>query len=402
MRCPVFANQKAKDPFYLRFFPGWVAIAVLLAFVFAESRPVWADPKTGVPGEEVKKTPVLPPKVLPDPDGQARPEASDAGKTRPEETEGEEQPEETDSGETRTEEDVADRPTPETYKAIPPDWEDPDPASYPPFKGQKIKPYWLDIQAINTGARVRARLFRANGHMIPATLRKAQRVFKDHRSKRQRRVSKRLLAVLYEIQQHYGRPIQLVSGYRKKKRRRRRKGRKRGYGSRHWHGEAADIRVPGVPPEHLAHFIRGRFSKVGVGHYPVSKFVHVDVRKSSYYWIDFSGPGEGQRNRPVEVVRQPKWGSDWTAKTTRLPKKYRPAPKPRAKKKKARAKGRKGKKKTSKSKKRASKRKNKASQSKKKSPKSKGKAPKSKGKASKSKKKRKGRSKAPAKTGKKP
>ena len=33
--------------------------------------------------------------------------------------------------------------------------------------------------------------------------------------------------------------------------------------------------------------------KVGVGYYPNSSFVHLDVRKDrSAFWIDYSGPGE--------------------------------------------------------------------------------------------------------------
>jgi hypothetical protein len=33
----------------------------------------------------------------------------------------------------------------------------------------------------------------------------------------------------------------------------------------------------------------------GVGVYPVSGFVHVDVREHSYFWVDTSGPGRKSR-----------------------------------------------------------------------------------------------------------
>jgi hypothetical protein len=35
-----------------------------------------------------------------------------------------------------------------------------------------------------------------------------------------------------------------------------------------------------------------RFSNVGVGYYPNSVFVHLDVRETSGYWVDYSRPGE--------------------------------------------------------------------------------------------------------------
>ena len=38
---------------------------------------------------------------------------------------------------------------------------------------------------------------------------------------------------------------------------------------------------------------------VGVGIYPTSQFVHVDVRPRSYFWIDNSGPGKRNRERGI-------------------------------------------------------------------------------------------------------
>ena len=43
----------------------------------------------------------------------------------------------------------------------------------------------------------------------------------------------------------------------------------------------------------LRDYLRKTFDKVGVGYYPNSTFVHLDVRKDrSAFWIDYSGPGE--------------------------------------------------------------------------------------------------------------
>jgi hypothetical protein len=38
---------------------------------------------------------------------------------------------------------------------------------------------------------------------------------------------------------------------------------------------------------------------VGVGVYPTSQFVHVDIRPRSYFWVDFSGPRMKNRERGI-------------------------------------------------------------------------------------------------------
>jgi hypothetical protein len=77
------------------------------------------------------------------------------------------------------------------------------------------------------------------------------------------------------------RPIEIVSGYRTRGR----------ASSRHRTGDALDLRVEGVDNEELSNFAR-TLEATGVGYYPNSTFVHVDVRASSAFWIDRSGPGE--------------------------------------------------------------------------------------------------------------
>ncbi len=94
-------------------------------------------------------------------------------------------------------------------------------------------------------------------------------------------VDPRTLALVYRIQVHFGVPeVRVVSGYRVPK---------PGSHSNHGKGRAVDLIVPGVPDEDVARFARG-LGFVGVGVYPSSQFVHVDVRPRSYFWIDYSGP----------------------------------------------------------------------------------------------------------------
>src|SRR5262249_11817066 len=63
--------------------------------------------------------------------------------------------------------------------------------------------------------------------------------------------------------------------------------------SPHKKGLACDFRVEGVANTDLRDYLRGAFGRVGVGYYPNSDFLHLDVRqKVSAFWIDYSGPGE--------------------------------------------------------------------------------------------------------------
>ena len=94
-------------------------------------------------------------------------------------------------------------------------------------------------------------------------------------------VDPRTLALVYRIQVHFGVPeLRVVSGYRVPK---------PGSHSNHGKGRAIDLVVPGVADEEVARFARG-LGFVGVGVYPTSQFVHVDIRPRSYFWIDYSGP----------------------------------------------------------------------------------------------------------------
>jgi hypothetical protein len=71
-----------------------------------------------------------------------------------------------------------------------------------------------------------------------------------------------------------------------------------------------DIVVPGVPDEEVARFAR-EIGFVGVGVYPASQFVHVDIRPRSYFWVDYSGPH--MKNREIGILGDLAAKSDATA-----------------------------------------------------------------------------------------
>jgi uncharacterized protein YcbK (DUF882 family) len=100
----------------------------------------------------------------------------------------------------------------------------------------------------------------------------------------------RTIDILYRIQAHFGaQEIRVVSGYRVPKPNNH---------SNHGKGRAIDFILPGVPDVEVAKFAR-EIGFVGVGIYPTSQFVHVDIRPRSYFWVDYSGPGKRNRERGI-------------------------------------------------------------------------------------------------------
>ncbi len=96
-------------------------------------------------------------------------------------------------------------------------------------------------------------------------------------------INTRLIKLLAVVSDTFGgRTIRVVSGYRLGKTPKT---------SRHRSGHAVDLRIAGVSTEALRDFVK-TFDRVGVGYYPKSKFVHLDVRTQWTFWIDYAGPGQ--------------------------------------------------------------------------------------------------------------
>jgi LysM repeat protein len=105
-------------------------------------------------------------------------------------------------------------------------------------------------------------------------------------------LSERLIRLLVRVSDTFGgRQLWIVSGYRASS-----------YfsDSRHKRSEAVDFAVVGVPNAVLRQYLL-LLDDVGVGYYPNSSFVHLDVRGCSMQWVDYAGPGEAPRRSP----RQP-------------------------------------------------------------------------------------------------
>ncbi len=148
----------------------------------------------------------------------------------------------------------------------------------------------LTLFALNTNERVGLTALTERGGFGAADLDHAAQLLRDPRTGNEHPVEPALLDAVYRIAKHFAaQEVRVISGYRTPK---------PGAHSNHGRGRAMDLIIPGATDEEVAKFAReAGFS--GVGIYPVSGFVHVDVRERSYFWIDTSGPGRRSRLQGV-------------------------------------------------------------------------------------------------------
>ena len=134
-------------------------------------------------------------------------------------------------------------------------------------------------------------------HLVPAVLPAFSRLMRSELTGAVHPMDPRLVTIVAMISDHFkGRDILVVSGYRP-------------YSpqqytphSNHNVGRAIDFTVRGVSNQVLRDYCR-TFRNVGVGYYPNSAFVHLDVRGSKAYWVDYAGPGQRSRyQRPEEAA----------------------------------------------------------------------------------------------------
>jgi uncharacterized protein YcbK (DUF882 family) len=141
------------------------------------------------------------------------------------------------------------------------------------------------LHRLSTHVTRRMQLLDARGRVRRPALRALGLLLRPRDSRRMKEPHPRLVRLLARVSDHFGgRPIHIVSGYRKA-------GGNTRATSRHVAGQAIDFRIPGVSLESLRDYC-ARLDHVGVGFYPRSNFVHLDVRRSNARWTDLAGPGE--------------------------------------------------------------------------------------------------------------
>jgi uncharacterized protein YcbK (DUF882 family) len=154
----------------------------------------------------------------------------------------------------------------------------------------------VELSHLTTHATYTLRPDGPNGVFSARVMQSIASILKCHHTGRRHAISRRLVEVLYATARHFhSGKLHIVAGYRAP-RIAREKGNPK---SPHKRGVACDFRLEGTRIETLRDYLREKFRDIGVGYYPNSGFIHVDVeRKKPAYWIDYSGPGQRARYAP--------------------------------------------------------------------------------------------------------
>lgn len=121
------------------------------------------------------------------------------------------------------------------------------------------------------------------GEVLSTARKRIAWVLASWRTGNEAAVNERLIRLIARVSDEFGgRAIRVVSGYRERSHARK---------SRHRSGQALDFSIPGVPNDALRDYLR-TLPNTGVGFYPNSTHVHLDVRDRPGYWVDLSRPGQ--------------------------------------------------------------------------------------------------------------
>ena len=139
----------------------------------------------------------------------------------------------------------------------------------------------VSIHNLHTGDRF-DEVYWENGTYVPDALAAAQYALRDWRNGEEHFMDPKLFDALHGISQKLGatQPFQIISGYRSPVTNAMLHARSEGVASHSQHmlGKASDVRVDGVELTTL-HKAALAQKAGGVGFYPVSNFVHVDVAR---------------------------------------------------------------------------------------------------------------------------
>ena len=143
----------------------------------------------------------------------------------------------------------------------------------------------LAFRNLHTGEFLRTAYWVDGGYDADA-LNRIRHLLRDFRAHQVGPLDPGLLDLLWALQRRMGtrEPFHVISGYRSPKTNAmlRRLGHGVARHSLHMEGEAIDIRLPGRPLRQL-HAAAVKLRAGGVGYYPQSDFVHVDVGRVRYW-----------------------------------------------------------------------------------------------------------------------
>ncbi len=137
------------------------------------------------------------------------------------------------------------------------------------------------LHNLHTGDKLAA-VYWEDGRYVPDALAEAQRVLRDWRNGEEHFMDPKLFDVMHGIsaQLETTAPFQIISGYRSPGTNAMLHERSAGVAthSQHMEGKASDVRIQGVELANL-HKAAKSLRAGGVGYYPVSNFVHIDVAR---------------------------------------------------------------------------------------------------------------------------
>jgi uncharacterized protein YcbK (DUF882 family) len=143
----------------------------------------------------------------------------------------------------------------------------------------------LRLYNTHTGESLRS-IFWAEGQFIPDALQDINKLLRDHRNNKIAPIDPQLLVLLDRISAKFGDhpTLHIISGYRSPETNEMLHENTTGVAkhSLHMDGKAIDVRIPGQDLAKL-HRIAMAERAGGVGYYPDSQFVHMDVGRVRYW-----------------------------------------------------------------------------------------------------------------------
>jgi len=154
-----------------------------------------------------------------------------------------------------------------------------------PWTGKAAPTGELALFNVNGSQTIRVHPFDGNGMPNTEAFAQLREFMRCRRSGQAHDMNPRLVALLTKLSERFdGAALHVISAHRVADQAATRPS------SQHTRGTAADIRIPSVSLARIAEAAR-ELGAGGIGLYPASRFVHVDVREQPYYWRDLGdGP----------------------------------------------------------------------------------------------------------------
>lgn len=125
------------------------------------------------------------------------------------------------------------------------------------------------------------------GHYEEKALKQLAHLLRDRRNNKQHPIEPHLFDALHSLQVSLGirDPYHVICGYRSKETNATLCKKSRGVAkhSRHMQGQAIDLRLENIPLKELCDAARA-LKVGGVGYYPKSNFIHIDIRPKPAFW----------------------------------------------------------------------------------------------------------------------